>query len=225
MRAQIEKSCDLGKDVQDSGRVVHPIAHNRGNKPIIPDDVDTLTDDELSSSSSLPSLSLSLVKNARKSTKAKSCKRPSHHPAFSDVVSSASHKARREAGRRQNQPIQAPGNTSILLEGMVPPILLACMMPLMPLVHPAFGIGPMIYMPLAASIRRPDDMLSSPLEQHFLNYEPSQGFSIPTFATFDGSTNPYDHMLHYNKAMILNVGNDRLLCKVFPTSLRGPTIA
>ena len=32
-------------------------------------------------------------------------------------------------------------------------------------------------------------------------------------------------MLHYNQAMILNAGNDRLLCKVFPAGLRGPALA
>ena len=43
------------------------------------------------------------------------------------------------------------------------------------------------------------------------------------FAMYDGSSDPYDHMLHFNQAMILNAGNDRLLCKVFPASLKGPT--
>ena len=47
--AQIEKNCNLGKDVRDSVRVMHPISCNRGKEPIIPDDVDTPTDDELSS--------------------------------------------------------------------------------------------------------------------------------------------------------------------------------
>ena len=42
---------------------------------------------------------------------------------------------------------------------------------------------------------------------------------------FDGSSNPYDHMLHYNKVMTLNAGNDHLLCKVFPASLQGLTLA
>ena len=32
---------------------------------------------------------------------------------------------------------------------------------------------------------------------------------------YDGSSDPYDHMLHFNQAMILNAGDDRLLCKVF----------
>ena len=64
-------------------------------------------------------------------------------------------------------------------------------------------------------------MLFSPLRQHILSYEPPRGFVIPAFATFDGSTDPYDHMLHYNQAIILNADNDQLLCKVFPANLRG----
>ena len=91
----------------------------------------------------------------------------------------------------------------------------------MPLVHPAFGIGPTFYMSPTTLIKKPDDMLSSPLRQHILDYEPPRGFVILDFSTFDGSTNPYDHMLHYNQAMILNASNDQLLCKVFPASLRG----
>ena len=63
-------------------------------------------------------------------------------------------------------------------------------------------------------------MLSSPLGQQILDYEPPRGIFIPAFATFNGSADPYDHTLHYNQTMILNVGNDRLLCKVFPASLR-----
>ena len=62
-------------------------------------------------------------------------------------------------------------------------------------------------------------MLSSPLGQHILDYEIPHGFVIPTFTMFDGSTDPYDHLLHYNQVMTLNVGNDRLLCKVFSASL------
>ena len=44
---------------------------------------------------------------------------------------------------------------------------------------------------------------------------------MPTFAMFNGSSDPYDHMLHYNQAMTLNAGNDNLLCKVFLASLQG----
>ena len=99
------------------------------------------------------------------------------------------------------------------------------MMPQMPFVHHAFGVGPAFYMPPTTLIRRPYDMLSSPLGHHIFDYEPPLGFVILAFATFDGSTNPYDHMLHYNQAMVLNADNDRLLCKVFPASLRGLALA
>ena len=68
-------------------------------------------------------------------------------------------------------------------------------------------------------------MLSSPLGQHILSYEPPRGFFILSFAMYDGSSDPYDHMLHFNQAMILNAGDDRLLCKVFLASLKGLALA
>ena len=68
-------------------------------------------------------------------------------------------------------------------------------------------------------------MFSSPLGKHILDYEPPRGFVIPAFTTFDDFTDPYDHMLHYNQAMTLNVDNDWLLCKVFPASLQGTAVA
>ena len=75
------------------------IDQNRGKESIIPDDVDTLTYDELSSGSS-PSLSFSLKKDARESAKAKLHKRPLHHPTFNDAVSGTSYGVRKETGRR-----------------------------------------------------------------------------------------------------------------------------
>ena len=68
-------------------------------------------------------------------------------------------------------------------------------------------------------------MLFSPLGQHILDYDPPRGFSIPAFAMYDGSSDPYNHMLHFNQAMILNAEDNRLLFKVFPANLKGPTLA
>ena len=76
----------------------------------------------------------------------------------------------------------------------------------------------------STTVRGLEDMLSSPLGQHILSYKPPRGFVILSFSMYDGSSDPYDHMLHFNQAMILNAGNDRLLCKVFPTSLKGPAL-
>ena len=84
--------------MKDSGRALHPVPRNRGKEPIIPDEADAPADDELSSGSS-PPLGLSLAKN----TRVKLRKRTSHCPAFNDVVSGASRRARREVGRGQNQ--------------------------------------------------------------------------------------------------------------------------
>ena len=67
--------------------------------------------------------------------------------------------------------------------------------------------------------------MSSPLEQHILSYEPPHGFAIPSFAMYDGSSDSYNHMMHFNQAMILSAGNNRFLCKVFPASLNGPALA
>ena len=64
---------------------------------------------------------------------------------------------------RQNQSLQAPQNASVLLEGMMPP---------MPPMHLAFGARPTFYVQLIALIRGPDNMLSSLVGHHILNYEP-----------------------------------------------------
>ena len=63
LRAQMEKIHNLGKDVRDSGRARHPTTPNKGKEPIVPNDVDTPTYDELSLGSS-PSLSFLLAKDA-----------------------------------------------------------------------------------------------------------------------------------------------------------------
>ena len=68
-------------------------------------------------------------------------------------------------------------------------------------------------------------MISSSLGQHILSYEPPRGFVIPSFAMYDGSSDPYDHMLHFNQTIILNAGDDHLLCKVLLANLQGFALA
>ena len=201
--------------MRDSDCDAQPIARDKGKGPVAPNNVDTSMDEELSLGS-FPSLNLLLAKNTQESTRTRSRKRPSPHSAFSDAISGASCRVRRETNRRQSRSGQAPGNPSVLPTGTLPPVLPA---------HPAFSATPTFHTPPAALIRRPDDMLSSTLGQHILDYEPPHGFIIPAFTTLDGSANPTNHMLHYNQAMTLNVCNDRLLCKVFLASLWGLTLA
>ena len=86
------------------------------------------------------------------------------------------------------------------------------------------GALPIPHTALYPPVQGPYDMLSSPLGQHILEYEPPSRFVIPPFAMYNGSSDPYDHMLHFNQVMILNTGDNKLLCKVFPASLKGSAL-
>ena len=110
----------------------------------------------------------------------------------------------------------APKQMATQFEGTAPPFLHARYPP---------GTLPAPHATLYPPVQGPYDMLPSPLGQHILDYEPPHGFVIPPFAMYEGSSDSYDRMLHFNQAMILNAGDDRLLCKVFSTSLKGPTLA
>ena len=125
-------------------------------------------------------------------------------------------RVRREFNRERRQSKHAPENIPAWLGGAAPSL---------PFEYPTFGAVPAPYKPAPTDVRGPEDMLSSPLGQHILSYKPSRSFFIPPFAMYDGSFDLYDHMLHFNQAMIMSVGNDRLLCKVFSASLKGPALA
>ena len=151
----MEQRHDLDeRDAQDSSPVKHLAVHNKGKKLIALDSVDTPADDELSSGS-LPNPSP--VKS--KSKKDRTRHRPSHRPAFSD---SNSGMFRRAMSRGQNPLSQAPNNS------FVSPTCPILVQP----VYPAFGIRLALYMPPIATIRGPNHILSSPLGQHILEYEP-----------------------------------------------------
>nr|CAN77213.1 hypothetical protein VITISV_037722 [Vitis vinifera] len=68
-------------------------------------------------------------------------------------------------------------------------------------------------------------MLSTPFYSHIIHYEPPRGFLVPKFSTYDGSNDPFDHIMHYRQLMTLDIGNDALLCKVFPASLQGQALS
>ncbi|KAL6343216.1 hypothetical protein AAG906_021014 [Vitis piasezkii] len=45
-----------------------------------------------------------------------------------------------------------------------------------------------------------DDMLSTPFSPHIINYEPPRGFMIPKFSTYDGTNDPFDHIITTSKS-------------------------
>ena len=101
--------------MQDISYARHLTAHDKGKEPIVPDDVDTLEDDELSSGSSP---NLSPVKSCRN----KSRQRHLYRPTFNNADNDTFYRARRETDREQNQQNEAPENTFALPTGIVPPI-------------------------------------------------------------------------------------------------------
>ncbi|RVX09991.1 hypothetical protein CK203_013061 [Vitis vinifera] len=79
--------------------------------------------------------------------------------------------------------------------------------------------------PIGSISKRLDDMLSTPFCSHIIHYEPPRGFLVPKFSIYDGTNDPFDHIMHYRQLMTLDIGNDALLCKVFPASLQGQALS
>ena len=129
-------------------------------------------------------------------------------------MSRTRHRIQKEDSKPHSQ--LAPEPMATRFGGTAPPFLHARYPP---------GAFTVPYAALYPPVQGPYDMLSSPLGQHILDYEPPRRFIIPPFAMYDGSSVPYDHMLHFNLVMILNAWDDRLLCKVFLASLKGPALA
>ena len=75
--------------------------------------------------------------------------------------------------------------------------------------------------PIGSISKRLDDMFCTPFCSHIIHYEPPRGFLVPKFSTYDGTNDSFDPNMHYRQLMMLDIGNDALLCKVFPASLQG----
>ncbi|KAL6319935.1 hypothetical protein AAG906_037011 [Vitis piasezkii] len=61
--------------------------------------------------------------------------------------------------------------------------------------------------PIGSISKRLDDMLSTPFCSHIIHYEPPRGFLVPKFSTYDGSNDPFDHIMHYRQLMTLDIGS------------------
>lgn len=85
--------------------------------------------------------------------------------------------------------------------------------------------APVIRVPPSFVSRWLDGMLSISFGPHIINYEPSKGFIVPKFMTYERISDSFDHIMHFKQLMTFNIGNDALLCKVFPASLHGQTLS
>ena len=209
-RLRIRLEAGRAEQLREPPRLFPSSRLGKGKEPAAPGDIDLPADDELSSgSSSLPHHSPFL-----NVAEAQSRKRPPRRSSRS--ISIARRRVRTEPSRDQRQPTRAYQYVPDRAGGFPPSV---------PSIYPPFGIAPAPQMIFSSTVRGSQNMFSSPLGQHILDYDPPRGFSIPPFTMYDGSSDPYDHMLHFNQAMILNAEDDRLLCKVFPASLKGPALA
>ncbi|RVW23328.1 hypothetical protein CK203_100937 [Vitis vinifera] len=48
--------------------------------------------------------------------------------------------------------------------------------------------------------RRLDDMLSMLFVTHIISYEPPRGFMLPKFIMYDGTSDPFDHIMHFRSS-------------------------
>ena len=48
-------------------------------------------------------------------------------------------------------------------------------------------------------------------------------FKMPTLEPFDGTKDPLDHLETYKALMDLQAVSDEIMCRAFPTTLKGPT--
>ena len=185
---------DSGENARGSIPHAPPVRQNKGNEPILPSDNDPPVDDELSfGSSPLPDPS-----PPKNNEGAESRKRPSHRSNRYVSGTEYEEKPVESDGSRSKPPKICPRGTGGIASQHL-------------FMYPNLGAAPAPHMLPSTTVQGPGDMLSSPLGQHILSYEPPRDFVIPSFSMYDGSSDPYDHMLHFNQAMILNAGNDRLL--------------
>ena len=71
---------------------------------------------------------------------------------------------------------------------------------------------------MSRTLRR---IAQSPFSKEIKCTEMPKHFMHPSFTCYDGNTDPVEHVSHYTYLIALYSQNDRLLCKVFPSSF-GP---
>lgn len=70
-----------------------------------------------------------------------------------------------------------------------------------------------------------EDMLSTPFFEQILQHHHPRGFVLPKFIVYNGTTDPFDYLLHFWQMMTLDIRDEFLLCKVFPISLHSAALA
>uniref|UniRef100_A0A2N9J8Z8 Retrotransposon gag domain-containing protein n=1 Tax=Fagus sylvatica TaxID=28930 RepID=A0A2N9J8Z8_FAGSY len=61
----------------------------------------------------------------------------------------------------------------------------------------------------------------SPFSKEIESARLPRNFSAPTYVMYDGKADPVGHISHYRQSMAIHLGNNALMCRMFPSSL-GP---
>ena len=61
----------------------------------------------------------------------------------------------------------------------------------------------------------------SPFTTKVLNRPFSPKFHLPQLESYDGSKDPLDHIESFKTLMLLQMTPDKVMCKAFPTTLKG----
>lgn len=61
-------------------------------------------------------------------------------------------------------------------------------------------------------------MLSTLFNPHIINYEPTRGYIVPKFMTYDRTSDLFDHIMDYMQLMTIDMRNDAPLCNIFPAN-------
>ena len=70
-----------------------------------------------------------------------------------------------------------------------------------------------------------DDLVhgtDSPFTKTVTSFPLPSKFRMPTLETFDGSKDPFDHLESFKTMMCLQGVPDEIMCRAFPTTLKGP---
>ena len=67
-------------------------------------------------------------------------------------------------------------------------------------------------------VHRTDSPFTASINSHPL---PSK-FKLPSLDSYDGTRNPFDHIATFKTTMYLQMVPDEIMCRAFPTTLKGP---
>ena len=162
-RLRIRPETNQAESLQEASQHVPPTRTNKGKEPALPDHNDPSADDELSSGSS----PLLYHSPPRSNAEAESIKRPPCHS--SPAISGTHRRTLREANKDKSHSELAPEHMPNRVGGMAPRFL--------PAQYP-YEVPPALNVASYPPVRRPYNMISSPLGQHILDYEPPRGFVI-----------------------------------------------